>query len=415
MAPTSGVNWLALLVIGFLFILITGIFMGQGIVVAFGTMGLAAAAISMAWNRIALEELSYELNVTQNRAQVDEVVPISVTLVNKKPVPLVWVKAEDEFPDAVKLQGGDVVENSNTKIQTLRHLTSMGWYERIRWDYSIRCTRRGLYHMGPVLIESGDPFGFIRTRKMEQHRSTILVLPRVVPLEQLGLPAAMPLGEVRGGARIFEDLTRPSGLRDYQKGDPLTKVDWKATAKAGRLLVRTYDPSSTMNVIIAVAVDTTEPYWRIALPEELDRVVTVAASVASYVAERDYTFGLFSNDMAVQVRRSMRVPPSQGREQLGEVMAALATVPPLAAGPMAAHLAEHGRRFPLGATVVLCSASITQDMVATLSDLTIRGLKIVVVYTGVEDLPEMPERVLAYSLREHLVRMEAAARYGGGE
>ncbi len=413
LVPASGFNWLALLVVAFFVIAAVGVFMSQGFVVAFGIMGLAASAIAIGWHRIALEELSYDLEISHQRAEVGDTVPITVSLVNRKPVPLAWVKVEDEFPDAVRVVGGDVVQNSNTRIQSLRHLTSMSWYERIRWDYEVNCTRRGLHHMGPVTIESGDPFGFVRTRKVQQHQSSILVLPRTVPLTDLGLPAVKPLGEVRGGDRIYEDVTRPTGLRDYQKGDPLTRVDWKATAKARQLLVRTFDPSSTVNVVIAVAVDTTEPFWRIDVPEELERVITVAASVAHYVAERDYSFGLFANDMAVQVKRSMKVKPRQGQEQLGEVMAALATTPPMASGPMANHLAEHGRRFPFGTTVVLCTAFITEGMVTTLNDLAHAGMKLAVMYVGAKEPPELPERVLVHSVREHLVSMEAAARFGG--
>ena len=275
--PANRFNWLVLLVLAFAGVTVVGLFIAEGIVVAFGVMGLVATAISMGWNRIALEDIFYDMEVSHQRVEVGETVPITVSLVNRKPVPLVWVKVEDEFPNAVKVVGGDVVQNSNTKIQSLRHLTSMGWYERIRWDYEVKCTKRGLYRMGPATLESGDPFGFVRTQKIQHHRSHIMVLPRIVPLADLGLPAVRPLGEVRGGDRIYEDVTRPAGLRDYQKGDSLTRIDWKATARNQKLLVRTFDPSSTVNVVIAVAVDTTEPFWRLDVPEALERVITVAA------------------------------------------------------------------------------------------------------------------------------------------
>ena len=411
--PAYRFNWLALLVIAFGIVTVIGLFMAEGLVVAIGVMGLVAAAISMGWNRIALEELSYDMEVAHQRVEVGDTVPITVSLVNKKPVPLAWVKVEDEFPNAVKVMGGDIVQNSNTKIQSLRHLTSMGWYERIRWEYEVKCTKRGHYRMGPATLESGDPFGFVRTQKRQHHYSNILVLPKVVPLIDLGLPAVRPLGEVRGGDRIYEDVTRPAGLRDYQKGDALTRIDWKATARNQKLLVRTFDPSSTVNVIIAVAVDTTEPFWRLDAPDELERVITVAASVADHVAELDYTFGVFANDMAVKVRRSMKVPPSQGRDQLGEVMSALATTPPMASGPMSRHLAEHGPRFPFGTTIVLCTALIDDEMVATLDDLDRGGAKIVVMYVGKAEPPEMPPRVKIHSLRKHIDTMKAAGTFGG--
>ena len=166
-------------------------------------------------------------------------------------------------------------------------------------------------------------------------------------------------------------------------------------------------------MVIAVAVDTTEPFWRLDVPVELERVIMVAASVANHVAELDYTFGVFANDMAVQVKRSMKVPPRQGREQLGEVMEALATTPPMASGPMARHLGEHAPRFPFGTTIVLCTALITDEMVATLDDLDHSGAKVVVMYVGAKDPPDLPPRVKVHALRPHLTAMESAATFGG--
>ncbi len=413
MTPSGGFNWIALIVLICIALLPLGALSRQGIIFAIGIMGLVFSGMAKAWSRVALEELSYDLTVGRSRAEIGEAVPITVSLVNRKLVPLAWVKVDDEFPEAVKVHEGDVVHDSETRVQSLRQRTSIGWYERIRWDYTIACTRRGLHQMGPAIVESGDPFGFIRTQAMFEHQGSILVLPRVVSLTDLGLPAIRPLGEVRGGDRIFEDVTRPAGLRDYQKGDSLTRVDWKATAKARKLLVRTFDPSSTVNVIIAVAVDTRVPHWRTELPEDLDRVVTAAASVANYVAERDYAFGLFANNMAVHVRRSMRVPLGQGPEQLGEVMGALATIPPMAAGPMSAHLAEHGPRFPMGSALVLCTALITEEMVATLDLLAHRSMNPTVLYVGDSEPPDTPARVRLYSVRDYLLEMEAAAKFGG--
>ena len=85
--PASRFNWLALLVIAFAAIVVVGLFVAEGVVVAFGVMGLVASAISMGWNRVALEELSYDMEVSHHRVEVGEIVPITVSLVNRKPVP----------------------------------------------------------------------------------------------------------------------------------------------------------------------------------------------------------------------------------------------------------------------------------------------------------------------------------------
>ena len=96
----------------------------------------------------------------------------------------------------------------------------------------------------------------------------------------------------------------------------MTTVAWKATAKVQRLQVRTYEPSITTTVVLVVAVDTREPYWDRYDRQDLERVITVAASMASYGVGREYATGLFTNDMPVQIRNPLTVPPGRGREQL---------------------------------------------------------------------------------------------------
>lgn len=403
---STGSSWHDLWIVFFAVVIVVGFVIGHAMVIAFGVMGLLAGLISVAWNRLALEELSYQHHLPQHRVFVGEEIPIMVSLTNKKPVPLAWVRVEDEISDALQVVEGDIDLNVRPNVQTIRHSTAIAWYERIRWDYRIRCTRRGLYHIGPTHIESGDPFGFLRSQMTQPHRDSLMVYPRVFPLEELGLPAARPFGEVRAGMRIFQDPSRPSGLRDYQHGDPLKIVDWKATARSQRLLVRTFEPSASFTVILVVAVDTRAPYWGVYPPEELERVVTAAASLATYAAERQYTLGLFSNDMPVSTKSIMTVPPSRGRDLLSMMLGALATIRSFATAPMASLLAQHSRQFPMGATLAVITAFFPQELADTLDDLSHSGYKVVVIYVGEEPCPQMSEEILIYELRDYFVRLE---------
>ena len=394
----------------FFFLVLTGVgvVVGQGLVIAFGVMGLLAAGISMVWNAWSLEEVSYERLLPETRVFVGEELSLTVVLTNKKPIPLTWIRVADDVPNALDVVGGDVESNVRPDVQTIHHATSMAWYERVRWRYRIRCTKRGLYQLGPVRIESGDPFGFLRSQKTGRNDDAILVYPRVVPMEKLGLPAARPLGDVRGGPRIFPDPARPSGLRDYQIGDPLKIVDWKATAKAQQLLVRTYEPSTSYTVILAVAVDTATPYWGSYDPEDLERVVTAAASVASYSDEQMYTVGLFSNDMPFMGDNPMSVAPKRGPDQLGLVLEALANVRPYALGQMAEELAHRSRGFPFGATIVVATSFLPPELANVLGDLKDRGFKVVVMHVGQQDIPKLAEGILFYELRDYFMEMEEA-------
>ena len=396
----------------FVLLIVIGVLAGHGLVIGFGAMGLVVAGISWLWNKVSLEEVFYERHLSQQRAFIGDEISISITLTNNKPVPLGRVMVEDGVPDAIDIADAQLVPSADPNTNALRHSTSLGWYERIRWDYRMTCSERGYYRLGPARIESGDLFGFFTSQKEAPGQDYLLVYPKVMPLPELGLPAARPLGEVGGGIRIFQDPSRPSGIREYQVGDPSKIVDWKASAKMQRLHVRTYDPSSTMTVILVVVVETTARYWEGYSPTNLERVITAAGSVASYASEQQYNLGMFSNGTPIIADRPMRLPPSRAPEQLTIILEALATVRPIAMGPMASQLAGHARQFPMGATLAVVAAFISPELVEVIITLKEQGYRIVVLYVGDGEAPQMPEGILLHELRDHFEKMELAGEFG---
>lgn len=402
--------WISILVL----LIIIGIFSGQGLVIGFGAMGLVIAGLSWVWNKLSLEDVTYERKLSQQRIFMGEEVTLTITLTNKKPVPLARIQMNDEMPEEIKLKDAELAVSSNIHTQVLHHSTSMAWYERMHWSYTLTATERGFYRIGPVRLESGDLFGFYHSVKSIFQTDYLLVYPRVVSLPDLGLPAARPLGETGGGIRIFEDASRPSGIRDYQTGDPLKIVDWKSTAKAQRLQVRTFEPSSTITTILVVIVETNGRYWEGYSSRRLERVISTAASVASYASERQYSIGLFSNGTPVLADRPMKIAASSSQEQLTVVLEALATIRPLPMGPMAGQLADNARKFPIGATLVIVAAFVAEEMVDVVQTLKNNGYKIIMLYVGDDECRQMPVGVTIHNLGEHLARLEREREFVPG-
>ena len=396
----------------FVLLIAIGVFAGQGLVIGLGAMGLVVAGISRVWSRLSLDEVTYTRRLSQQRVFIGEELTLAVTLTNRKPLPLGRVRVEDDLPESLEVSDAEMGASASPNTRTLLHRTSMSWYERIRWAYKVRPTERGLYHLGPANLRSGDLFGFFSSEAHVPERDILLVYPRVLPLPELGIPALRPLGESRGGMRIFQDPARPSGIREYRRGDPLKTVDWKATARMQRMQVRTFEPSSAMTMVVAVGIETTARYWEGYSPVNLERVITTAASVATHAFESRHMLGLFSNGTPILSDRPMDVAPSRAPDQLTVVLEALATIRPMARGPMSARLMEHARRFPMGTTIVLVAALILRELVDTLSSLKAQGFELAVIYVGDEECPRLPEGVAVHDLREHFARMELAGEFG---
>ncbi|MBI4770391.1 MAG: DUF58 domain-containing protein, partial [Chloroflexi bacterium] len=173
-------------------------------------------------------------------------------IANAKPLPLAWLKATDELPAEFTVKHTDLGYSSQTRRRILTNLMSLRWYELVRRRYRLKSERRGAFEFGPVMVSSGDIFGF-RTRHLDlDYRQTILVYPKLTPMDKLGLRPASPFGEARARRRVAEDPLRLAGARDYQPGDSIRHIHWKATARRNRPITVEYITERSQNILIAL-------------------------------------------------------------------------------------------------------------------------------------------------------------------
>lgn len=100
--------------------------------------------------------------------------------------------------------------------------------------------RRGRHALGRVALALRTPLGLLVTRVRFQRDDTILVTPSVTGISRYRLLAVQHrLHEA--GVRVLRQRgegTSFASLRDYVVGDDPRRVDWKATARRRKLIVR---------------------------------------------------------------------------------------------------------------------------------------------------------------------------------
>ena len=156
--------------------------------------------------------------------------------------------------------------------------------------------RRGYYRVGPLFVETGDYFGILRRFVARPPLHYLTVYPDVLPVGRLLVPTSRPVGEVRAPWAVVEDVSRPAGVREYQRGDPLRRIHWKATAHTGRLHSRVYEYTRLQGA--SIVVDFHRDTWRgDGGDEAAELAITTAASIAAHLRERHQQFGLVSNGL----------------------------------------------------------------------------------------------------------------------
>ena len=181
---------------------------------------------------------------------------------------------------------------SNPTRMLLPYLTSLRPYERVAWTATLRCPTRGAFTFGPVVLRSGDIFGFYRRNLRLRLYGSIIVYPRVEALPDIGIPPRGAFGDVRVRQALLLDPLRTVGTRDYRPEDSFRHIHWKATARAQALQVRVFEPTTVTQLAVFINLDSAQQYWRGLDAVEAEVLISVAASLASEAVSQRYAVGV---------------------------------------------------------------------------------------------------------------------------
>lgn len=311
---------------------------------------LSTAGLARLWACLSLKGVRLERVLHQDRAFPGEAVEVGLRLENRKPLPLPWVDVADEVPTALQPASGPAFS------------VSLMGYRAITRRRRLLCRRRGYYPLGPAVVSSGDIFGLYHRQATFPRRDYITVYPKLYPLEELGLPSAHPLGESRAARRLFQDPTRTIGVRDHQPQDPLRHIHWKATARQGRLQVKVFEPTTTLNAILFLGVEGLDG-------EALELAISAVASVARHLIEERSLVGLMANSPLYPGDQPVELPSRSGVVQLVSILEALARTNPPACLPLGELLDSHRAGLPYGATLVFVGVAPGPALLSRMAEL----------------------------------------------
>lgn len=383
-------------------VVLLGVASGEIIVSLVAATVLVAGWAAWTWTRYALHRLNSDIEISQSHAFVGETLDLTLQLENRKIIPLTALQVRINLPE--------ILEPSNQPFSKLHESaplegvvvrsTSMRWYERLTWNFQIPLITRGHFQLARVDLKSGDLFGVYRRERTDEAERTLWVYPEVISLERLGLPRLRPQGDQRGGQRLFEDPTRLQTIRDYRPGDPLKKVDWKATARRQTLQSRVYDPSSDLIAVVALNVSTLPHAWQGFFGDIFERAVSVAASLAHDFSNERVPVGLLANCTWPGHDTAIRVPPSRSPGQMTKILEALAMADVFTLVRIERMLSEE--RLTYGSTLALVTAVLTPDLESSLLRLKRHGAQIGLIYVGIEDPPATFADSPVYDIRSAL-------------
>jgi uncharacterized protein (DUF58 family) len=141
-----------------------------------------------------------------------------------------------------------------------------GWAARREFGPVVR----GPLAASHPVVESADPLGLFRTRRVKDGEGLAVALPLFTSLSD-----RLQVREIESQLTVVRagHGTDLYGVREYRSGDPLRRIHWKTSARRGELVVREFEPPGLK--VLALLLDP-QP----ADPAAADQIARLAASEA---------------------------------------------------------------------------------------------------------------------------------------
>jgi uncharacterized protein (DUF58 family) len=343
-------------------------------------LGLLAATTWL-WARFSLSEVTYRRHFGTERLFPGEETSLTIEVTNAKPLPLPWLRCEDEWPAKVLLPGHPLVRSHKPERRELVHIWSLRFYQRVRKHYRIRAEQRGVMEFGPVGLRSSDLFGFKNQERVSEEIDRLVVYPALRAVEAPGLLPAHPPGDGKTSFRLLDDPLRIQGARHYAPGDPRRFVHWKVSAHTGELHSKVFEPAASQVVELFLDLQTVKGAPGID-PEILELLISAAASLTSAWLDERLSVGLTANGARINERDLATIRPSRQAQQLTEVLETLAWLNGHTSVPTAEVVRNALTVMPFGASVVLLGAMCDAEQLAALTDVRRSGHPVALVLVG---------------------------------
>lgn len=326
--------------------------------------------------------LSYEREFSVSKCYEGDHVEMIERIANRKPLPVPWVRLESSLSANLKFmrQRGHAISEGDM-YQNHRSLFSLMPYTKVVRRHKLVCARRGVYHLNSATLTIGDLFGIFNMYQMQSMQLQLIVYPKPSLPHASEIPSHSWQGDVTVRRWIVHDPFHVAGIREYEPGDSMADVHWKATARSGRLQVIQHDYTADRRVMVILNVEDHEKMWSTVTDVGLiERGISYAAGLIERTIMSGMEAGFASNGCAsADTKDPVRIEPRAGRGHFELVLEGMARMEIVRVMPFESLLEQEIRGGRTNTDIVILSSYMNDALQRLSEQLRQRGNSLVVI------------------------------------
>jgi uncharacterized protein (DUF58 family) len=299
--------------------------------------------------------LQVSREVNRDRLQDGEDLIVTVRLKRRIWFPLGWNMVVEPLPD--RLSG----------FYEPHRQILFPWLKReIEISYVIPALPRGYYQLKDCVVSGGDFFGFIQRSKTFPLQNEFLVYPAYRQLNHWPTGDGNLSGNIHVSHRRSDDVAAVRGVRDYQRGDRLSQIHWRASARGQGLKTKEFEHQAMNQVIFFLDVE--KQNYRDKDSRLFEMAVKLTASLIDYTSHRNYHYGF-----VCQQKERVSIPPASSQAHFFRVFDQLARVLPEGEEAFSRILGRQAMEYAHGATIAVITPSLNKQIIRNAMGLAHNG------------------------------------------
>jgi len=267
------------------------------------------------------ENLTVEIKFKEDFVTEEMESELTETIVNKKWLflPILQVAFETNR----NLHFGEEENVSVSDRCYKRDIFSVGGYQKITRTIPFYCSKRGYYEIQDVDIITRNPLLTEKLHASSVQDTVIYGFPKRLDDAKMDISFRKIMGEIQAQKNIYEDPFEFTGIREYHPSDPMSRINWKASARSEEWMVNLYGSTNAQEMIIFLDFEeeTTGLYEHIH-----EQQIRLAVTLAERLMEAGIPVGIISNGKDIKDDTTLKLAAGTGMQQMLSVNRALSRI-----------------------------------------------------------------------------------------
>ena len=267
-----------------------------------------------------IDRISYKREFSEKGSYEGDELLLIETITNRSFLPFFFIDIEYYIFNELQYDDYEQERDRNMQYTRSRFYIVLP-YMQIKRKHTIKLKKRGFYQLDTVT------FWYGKKQKRISAPADVYVYPRLTGIDYLPIPSSSMQGDAFSKQWLIKDPFSVSGIREYRFGDPFNSINFKATAKSGKMgfegiRVNNRDFCSNRNFMVYLNFQMPP---EMAMPDKVyERFMERGLSYAAALLREAFTFGyragFAANCTLVSGEKYIRFPMTQGAIHYEEIL-----------------------------------------------------------------------------------------------